>query len=458
MMRPFANDDLIAAIATARGSAGVGIVRVSGPDQEIRELAQTVLKTTPQPRHALYTPFYDSKQTVLDEGLALYFPAPHSFTGESVLELQAHGGCVILDCLLAEVLQQGARLANPGEFSLRAFCNGKLDLLQAEAVSDLISAGSEVAARSATRSLQGEFSKRVQHLLGQLIELRRYVEAAIDFSEEEIDFLGEGQVLDKLQSLRLAVAELLQGAQQGSLLQHGANLAIVGEPNVGKSSLLNRLTATDTAIVTDIAGTTRDVLREQIQIDGLPIHLVDTAGLRETDDRVEQAGIERSWREVEQADCILFVFDLSTVSYPQRDGIYAQIKLRVGEKVPVIAVGNKQDQVQREAVDNLGEKDEFVAISAKTGLGVDQLAEKIKSLVGFQSTMESPFIARRRHVVALQRVQQRLDDAVAPAQAHLGDCMAEELRYAQQALSELTGEMTSDDLLGEIFSNFCVGK
>lgn len=457
-MRRLVDKDLIAAIATSRGCGGVGIIRVSGPDDQIRRLANAILHFYPQARFAHYTAFYSQHDEKLDEGIVLYFPAPHSFTGESVLELQAHGGVVILDCLLAQVLQQGARLANPGEFSLRAFCNGKIDLLQAEAVSDLITAGSEVAARSAVRSLQGDFSQRVHALLQQLIELRSYVEAAIDFSEEEIDFLADGQVVQRLQDLYGAVRELLTGAKQGSLLQQGATLAIVGEPNVGKSSLLNRLTATDTAIVTDIAGTTRDVLREQIQIDGIPIYLADTAGLRETDDPVELVGIERSWREVEQADCILFVWDLSTAIDPKSNELFVRILRHAGGTVPVIAVGNKSDQAAKQVVDDLSKRDEVVAVSAKTGEGFQKLAEKIKQAIGFQSTLESPFIARRRHVAALQRVLEHLDQSIAPARDGLGDCLAEELRYAQVALGELTGEVTSDDLLGEIFSNFCVGK
>jgi tRNA modification GTPase len=306
--------------------------------------------------------------------------------------------------------------------------------------------------------LQGEFSSQVNELLQHLIELRRYVEAAIDFSEEEIDFLGQGQVIEKLERLQKSVSILLKGAQQGSLLQQGATLAIVGEPNVGKSSLLNRLTATDTAIVTEIAGTTRDVLRERIQIDGLPIQLVDTAGIRETTDFVEQAGIVRSWKEIEQADCILWVFDLSTERYPQKSRIYREILKKTHGKTPVVAVGNKLDEAPHWGVDNLGVNEGVVALSAKTGQGVDQLREKIKALVGFQSIHESPFIARRRHVIALERVFGALNAATVQAKARLTDCLAEELRYAQTALAELTGEITPDDLLGEIFSNFCVGK
>jgi tRNA modification GTPase len=458
MMRAFDNQDLIAGIATPRGNAGVGIVRVSGRDSEIQEFSKKILGLVPQPRFARYLPFYDADKKVIDEGIALYFPAPHSFTGESVLELQAHGGAVILDCLLSFVLQIGARLANPGEFSLRAFVNGKIDLLQAEAICDLISAGTEAAARSASRSLQGDFSSRVNAIGDQLLLLRCYVEAAIDFSEEEIDFLGEGQVMEKLGAIEKSVFQLLNSAQQGVLLQQGATLAIVGEPNVGKSSLLNRLTARDVAIVTEIAGTTRDVLREQIQIDGLPIHLVDTAGLRETDDRIEQAGIARSWREVEHADCILFVWDLSTGNNPKESKILLEIIKRAGKKVPIIGVGNKSDRVVGNFRDNMGLDFPVVFLSAKMGDGVDKLREEIKSLVGFQSNMESPFMARRRHVSALEHVYHALLAAREPAEAALGDCLAQELRYAQDALSELTGQMTSDDLLGEIFSNFCIGK
>jgi tRNA modification GTPase len=457
-MRAFDNQDLIAAIATPRGNAGVGIIRISGKEADIHAVANQILGEIPEVRSARYLPFYDSDNKVIDEGIALYFKAPNSFTGESVLELQAHGGAVILDCILSRVLELGARLAHPGEFSLRAFTHGKIDLLQAEAICDLISAGTEVAARSASRSLQGDFSAHVNKIRDELIALRCYVEAAIDFSEEEIDFLAEGQIIQKLSVMQASIAQLLCSAQQGALLQQGATLAIVGEPNVGKSSLLNRLTARDAAIVTEIAGTTRDVLREQIQIDGLPIHLVDTAGIRKTEDKIEKAGIARSFREVEQADCILFVWDLSKNLYPQESKILNDVVARMGPKVPIIAVGNKADRVSDFRVDELKLDFPVVLLSAKTGEGVDRLREKIKSLLGFQSSFESPFLARRRHVAALERVYHSIVAARQPAEAGLGDCLAEELRYAQDALSELTGEMRADDLLGEIFSNFCVGK
>lgn len=458
MTRLFDNHDLIAAIATPKGNGGVGIVRLSGPDQDIQKIAEKIIKKVPKTRYAQYTSFFSESGDVVDEGIAIYFPAPHSFTGESVLELQAHGGAVVLDCLLAAVLQQGARMANAGEFSMRAYMNGKMDLLQAESICDLITAGTEAAARSATRSLQGEFSKHVNGLLEKLIELRRYVEAAIDFSEEEIDFLQEGQVAEQVDSLQKSVNELLKKAQQGVLLQQGASLAIVGEPNVGKSSLLNRLTATDTAIVTNVAGTTRDVLRERIQIDGLPIHLVDTAGLRETQDQVEKVGIERSWQEVSRADCLLFVWDLSTTTDPSGSEILQKIQEKVGKQVPVVLVGNKLDQAVDNSVGNLGSACDQIWLSAKTGAGVDKLRERIKELMGYHSETEAPFTARRRHISALERVLAALQAGKQQVDNGLGDCLAEELRYAQEALAELTGEFSSDDLLGEIFANFCVGK
>ena len=450
--------EVIAAIATPPGIGGVGIVRVSGPDATVRSIAKQLLSQVPKPRHAAYLPFNDSAGASIDNGIALYFPAPHSFTGESVLEFQAHGGVVVVDLILAEVLRAGARMASPGEFSLRAYLNGKLDLLQAEAVCDLITAGTQMAARSATRSLQGEFSARVNALLDSLMSLRCFAEAAMDFVEEEIDFLADGEVIVKLTELLAKVEALLGSANQGVLLQRGATLAIVGEPNVGKSSLLNQLTQTDAAIVTPIAGTTRDALHESIQIDGLPIHLVDTAGLRDTNDIVEKEGVERSWKEVEKADCIILVWDLSTANTEQSFALFDEIATRAGHHVPLIAVGNKQDKAVGNSVSNLGVDCESVLVSAKSGHGVDKLRALIKKIVGYQPQGDTPFIARRRHVFALQRVQSSLQAAIKRAQEGVVDCMGEELRYAADALGELTGVVTADDLLGEIFSRFCVGK
>lgn len=449
-------EDTIAAIATPPGSGGVGIVRVSGPDVET--IATAILGKLTKPRNASYMPFFTKNDETIDEGLAIYFPAPHSFTGQSVLELQAHGGPVVLDRILGRVLELGARMANAGEFSLRAFVNDKMDLLQAEAIADLISAGSEQAARSAARSLQGEFSNQVNSLVAALTSLRVYVEASIDFVEEEIDFLAQGQVHEQTEELLHQVQKLLSTASQGALLQRGAALAIVGEPNVGKSSLLNRLTGEDSAIVTAVPGTTRDVLREQIQIDGLPIHLVDTAGLRDTQDIVEQAGIERSWREVAKADCLIFVWDLSTGYSKPEGAIWEAICTRLPKTIPVLLVGNKLDLCTETIVDNLPITSATVYLSAKSGSGIEQLREEIKQTVGYRQPLESTFIARRRHVTALQRAEQALQTSLQLCRAGDGVCLAEELRIAQQALGELTGAVSADDLLGKIFGQFCIGK
>ena len=441
--------DTIAALATPVGRGGVGIVRVSGPD--VKRIAAAILGDCPAPRHARYQPFLDAEGQPLDEGIALYFAAPHSFTGEDVLELQGHGGPVLMDMLLSRCLELGARPARPGEFSERAFLNDKLDLAQAEAIADLIDSGSEQAARSALRSLQGEFSRQVEQILQALIELRVYVEAALDFPEEEVDFLAGEEVLARLDDVMARLRDLLRKAGQGSLLREGMHLVIAGRPNAGKSSLLNQLAGREAAIVTDIAGTTRDVLREQIQLDGLPVHVIDTAGLRHSDDPVEQEGIRRAWREIERADLVLLLVDAEAGFTAEDQRILDQLPSRL----PVIHVYNKIDR----SGDAVGLRDERVYISARSGAGLDALRRRLEAAVGYEAGTEGLFTARRRHLRALEETLEALDRARSQlVECRAGELMAEELRLAQESLGRITGRFTADDLLGEIFSSFCIGK
>ena len=441
----------IAAIATPTGRGGVGIIRVSG--HKASEIAQAILGISepPQPRNALYTPFLDENQQVIDDGIALYFPAPHSFTGEDVLELQGHGGQVVLDMMMRRCIELGATMAKPGEFSERAFLNDKLDLAQAEAISDLIDSSSEQAARSAVRSLQGEFSTKVNELLQQLIYLRMYVEAALDFPDEEIDFLADNRVVDKLTIIKKQLNKLSSTTKQGSLLRDGMHLVIAGRPNAGKSSLLNALAEQNSAIVTEIAGTTRDVLRESINLDGMPLHIVDTAGLRESDDPVEQIGIERAWQEIEKADLILLLMDAQTGLGKEEQKILAQMP----PHLPVLKVFNKVDLL--ESNPSLG--DDVIRISAKFKTGIDELREQLKQRMGYHADGESTFIARRRHLQALELTEEAVERGeVQLKEFNAGELLAEELRMAQESLGQITGEFTPDDLLGEIFSSFCIGK
>ncbi len=441
--------DTIAALATPVGRGGVGIVRVSGPD--VKRIAAAILGDCPAPRYARYQPFLDAEGQPLDEGIALYFAAPHSFTGEDVLELQGHGGPVLMDMLLSRCLELGARPARPGEFSERAFLNDKLDLAQAEAIADLIDSGSEQAARSALRSLQGEFSRQVEQILQALIELRVYVEAALDFPEEEVDFLAGEEVLARLDDVMARLRELLRKAGQGSLLREGMHLVIAGRPNAGKSSLLNQLAGREAAIVTDIAGTTRDVLREQIQLDGLPVHVIDTAGLRHSDDPVEQEGIRRAWREIERADLVLLLVDAEAGFTTEDQRILDQLPTRL----PVIHVYNKIDR----SGDAAGVRDERVYISARSGAGLDALRRRLEAAVGYEAGTEGLFAARRRHLRALEETLEALERArIQLVECQAGELMAEELRLAQESLGRITGRFTPDDLLGEIFSSFCIGK
>lgn len=444
----------ITAIATPQGRGGVGVIRLSGAKALAIAEALTA-KPLPAPRMAGFRQFKDEQGEIIDEGLILCFPAPHSFTGEDVVEVQGHGGVVVQNALLARLLSLGAVAAKAGEFSLRAFENGKMDLVQAEAISDLIDASSEAAARSAVRSLQGAFSLRVNEVLEQLIHLRLHVEAAIDFPEEEIDFLADGRILNLLEQVQQAVTQVQKSAKQGQLLREGLQVVIAGKPNAGKSSLLNALAGIDRAIVTDIAGTTRDVLHEKITLNGLPIMLTDTAGLRETGDIVEQEGIKRAYKEIEQADLLLLVYDLTTDDDPLAlaDGFFHQ-----RDPKRLLLIANKADLAGQ--VPHQDEWNGFkrIVLSARHLEGLNALIQAISAHAGYQPE-ETTFIARTRHLDAMVRCQQYLADArIQLVEFHAGELMAEALRLAQAALSEITGEFSADDLLGKIFGSFCIGK
>ena len=454
----------IAAIATAPGRGAVGIVRVSG--QDLATLVRQLLGRDLAPRTATYLPFADATGQVLDHGLALWFPAPHSYTGEDVLELQAHGGSVVLQMLLARCLEAGAniglRVAAPGEFTQRAFLNGKLDLAQAEAVADLIDASTEAAAKSASRSLSGAFSQQVRALRDALVHLRMLVEATLDFPEEDIDFLQQADAAGQLQRIAAQLHTLRQQTRQGALLREGIHVVIAGQPNAGKSSLLNALAGAELAIVTPIAGTTRDKVTQTIQIDGVPLHVIDTAGLRdaaqEQVDAVEKIGIARAWEAIAQADAVLFLHDLTRAHLPDYAAADAHIATQLAQQlpasVPVLHIGNKADAAQVAAPSGA------LHISAKTGAGLDALRQRLLHIVGWQSAPEGLFMARERHVQALDHVANHVSIAeqlLASASPAL-DLLAEELRLAQNALNTITGEFTPDDLLGEIFSKFCIGK
>ena len=461
----------IVAIATAPGRGAVGIVRVSG--RGIGALVRALCGRDLQPREVTYLPFRDADGSAIDHGLGIYFAAPHSFTGEDVLELQAHGGPVVLQLLVQRCLQAaaavdaatgkpvlaGLRVAQPGEFSERAFLNDKIDLAQAEAIADLIDASTEAAARSASRSLAGDFSREIGELREALIHLRMLVEATLDFPEEEIDFLQKADAQGQLDRLQARLAQVLQRTRQGALLREGIRVVIAGQPNAGKSSLLNALAGAELAIVTPIAGTTRDVVQQTIQIEGVPLHVIDTAGLREGEDvdAVERIGIERAWGQIEQADAVLFLHDLTRVGqadYADADREIADnLAQRLPAAVPVIDIWNKADAVQETGR-------EGVVLSAKTGSGLQTLRQRLLHEAGWQQASEGLYIARERHVQALLRVREHLELAQLhlAAQAQSLDLLAEELRQAQNALNEITGEFSADDLLGVIFSSFCIGK
>ena len=464
-MSHLVHQDTIAAIATAPGRGGVGIIRVSG--ERALTIAQAVLGITPKPRYAHYGPFRAADGTVLDEGIALFFPNPHSFTGEDVLELQGHGGPVVLDLLLKEVVALGCRLARPGEFSERAFLNDKLDLAQAEAIADLIDSASEQAARCALRSLQGEFSKRVHSLLDQLIHLRMYVEAAIDFPEEEIDFLSDGKVAAMLDAVENELLAVLREANQGALLREGMNVVIAGRPNAGKSSLLNALAGVERAIVTDIAGTTRDVLKEHIHIDGMPLHIIDTAGLRDAPDEVERIGIQRAWDEISKADRVLLMIDSTTTETDPEQLLHALYDERGLQQQATELLNSGRITVIRNKADlstetiGLNNADRFptITLSAKHNHGVDALRVHLKQVMGFDAGAEGGFLARRRHIDALNRAKEAVDNGRLQLEGMgAGELLAEDLRMAQNALNEITGAFTADDLLGQIFGSFCIGK
>ncbi len=462
--------DPIAAIATAPGRGAVGIVRVSG--RKLEPLLQALCGKALRPREASFLPFREADGSAIDHGLALYFPAPHSYTGEDVLELQAHGGPVVLQLLLARCLEAaaeadlltdaprlaGLRLAQPGEFTERAFLNGKLDLAQAEAVADLIDASTSAAARSAARSLAGAFSQEIHTLRDALVHLRMLVEATLDFPEEEIDFLRSADARGQLQNLQQQLAVLAQRAQQGALLREGIKVVIAGQPNAGKSSLLNALAGAELAIVTPIAGTTRDKVQQTIQIEGVPLHIIDTAGLRESEDEVERIGIARAWDAIADADAVLFLHDLtrcSAIEYVADDALIASAMTQNKPKsVPVLDVWTKSDCVPP------GAAREGVVLSSRTGEGLDTLRQRLLALAGWQSAPDGVFIARARHVQALAAVGTQLEAAARQLESSSPalDLLAEDLRLAQNALNEITGAFGADDLLGVIFSSFCIGK
>lgn len=444
-----ASVDTIVAVATAAGSGGIGIIRVSGGDAA--RIATILLGKRPRPRHAHYATFRDANGDAIDHGLLLHFPAPRSFTGEDIVELQVHGAPVVLRRLRQRVVQLGARLARPGEFSERAFLNGKLDLVQAEAIADLIASGSETAARAALRSLDGEFSRRVDALREALVRQRVWIEAAIDFPEEDIDFIADPRLVEAFDALKRQLADLLAAAKRGQRLGDGLHVVIAGPPNAGKSSLLNALAATDRAIVTDIAGTTRDLLRETIDLDGIAMTLVDTAGLREAGDVVEVEGIRRAREELKRADVVIVVDGGSP------PGELDEIAVRIPDAVTTLRVHNKIDRDGEAARRVVIDGNEHFWLSAKTGEGLTALVDALKRLASGGEDIEGAFTARARHVAALQRAQHHLDTA-ATTLARGGELAAEELRHAHDALAEITGAFGSEDLLGEIFSSFCIGK
>jgi len=456
-MNPLYDNDTIVALATATGRGGVAIIRLSGCDA--LNIAQQLTHKTLQPRYAHYCDFAVNDD-LLDQGVAIYFKGPHSFTGEDIVELQCHGGPIVVDRLISACNTLGARNARPGEFSERAFLNDKMDLTQAEAIADLIDSSTEAAARNAVKSLQGVFSERVHALVEALIHLRIYVEAAIDFPEEEIDFLSDGKVATDLKTIQHQLDELINHAQQGQIMRDGMTVVIAGRPNAGKSSLLNALSGRESAIVTDIAGTTRDVLREHVQIDGMPLHVIDTAGLRNTTDVVEREGIKRALSEMEAADLMILMIDSSTDLDDDPLLLLQELAPESVLNKPRLLVYNKCDKSQLQAgpMENLN-AGPAIAISAKQGDGIDALSKALKDKMGYNPEMGGNFTARRRHLEALNEAVQHLHNGAEQLIGYAaGELLAEDLRQAQESLSSITGEFTSDDLLGRIFSSFCIGK
>ena len=442
--------ETICALATAIGQSGIGVIRVSGPLSKI--ISKKILHIELKPRHAFYGPFYDNEDNTIDKGVAIYFPGPNSYTGEDVVEFQGHGGMSVMRKLLETALLFGARLSEPGEFSKRAFLNGKMDLVQAEAVQDLIQSSSDESALSAVRSLTGEFSEKINHLLSELTSLRVFVEATIDFSDEEIDFLESHQVSTKLQNLKDLLASILESANQGAILRDGLHVAIAGKPNAGKSSLLNALTKQPSAIVTDIAGTTRDVLKETIHVDGMPLHIIDTAGLHNSEDIIEQEGIRRAYTEINNADVVLLVFDTKD-ELPDFSILPDLVKNK-----PIICIRNKIDLLNTKSeVNKLGNQLE-VCLSAKNGDGVDLLRKALAEFAGLNSGGEGVFLARKRHIDSIDQTLIYIDSAIEQLEGGASELVAEDLRQAGMSLGQITGEFSSDDLLGEIFSSFCIGK
>ena len=442
--------DTICAIASAIGQSGIGIIRVSGP--LVKSIFKQILQTDLKPRYAYYGPFYDYEGAVIDKGVAIFFPGPNSYTGEDIVEFQGHGGASVLRKLLETITDSKVRLAEPGEFTKRAFLNGKMDLIQAEAVQDLIQSNSEESALSAVRSLTGEFSTKINELLSELISLRVFVEATIDFSDEEIDFLESHEVSSKLYALRKSLKDILNAATQGAILRDGIHVAIAGKPNAGKSSLLNMLTKQSSAIVTHIAGTTRDVLKETIHVDGMPVHIIDTAGLHNSDDVIEQEGIRRANMEIKNADIILLVYDSNDSEFDLTilpDSVKDKPKILVRNKIDLVGL---KPSVQK--VDHVLE----IAISAKNGEGVDSLQDALSEFAGLNATAEGVFLARKRHINAIEETLVFISNAIDQLKQGSSELVAEDLRQAGLQLSQITGEFSSDDLLGEIFSSFCIGK
>tara|TARA_B100000686_G_scaffold349085_1_gene441640 strand:- start:152 stop:1510 length:1359 start_codon:yes stop_codon:yes gene_type:complete len=450
------NADIIVAIATPLGKGGVGVVRVSG--KGLHKIIQEILGFFPKNRHASLSNFKDGNGLIIDQGIAIFYPAPSSYTGEDVLELQGHGGPAVMDMLLSRCLSLGARIATPGEFTLRAFLNNKLDLAQAEGVADIIDANTNEAARCAMRSLQGEFSTAISGLTQKIISLRMLVEATLDFPEEETSYLKHADVYSQLTNIKLSLENIIAAARQGSLLREGINVVLVGQPNVGKSSLMNKLAKEEVAIVTATPGTTRDVIRETIQIEGVPIHLIDTAGLRETGDEIEQMGISRAWAAIEKGGLVLLLTD-SRLGISKEDRLILE---KLPAETPLIHINNKVDLLKK-IPQNTDNKEKIeIYLSAKTGVGIDQLRQKLLEVVGWRSSRsvgEGLFMARRRHLKALAETKEHLNEACNITKQEIrAELLAEEMRLAQQALSSITGEFSADDLLGEIFSRFCIGK
>ena len=445
-------EDTIAAIATPFGKGGVAIIRISGPQSS--DIVQQLSSRKPQDRKALFTSFYDASNHIIDSGICIYFKGPNSYTGEDIVEVQGHGGIVVINMLLKRIIALGARIAKPGEFTERAFLNNKLDLTQAEAVADIIESTTEHSVRSAQRSLQGTFSKLIHELIGELTELRIYVEAAIDFVDEEIDFLNEGGIEQRIKFLSEKLTLILSNAKTGQLLRDGISVVLVGKPNAGKSSLLNCLTGEETAIVTDVAGTTRDVLKEYIQLDGLPLHIIDTAGIHDSNNLIEQEGIRRAHKEIQYADKVLIIHDVR-----DQHGINEFISQLDSDNDKRVIIFNKIDLINQPAKVVYSKDGDQIFLSIKTGEGFDLLTDYLKKSVGYDENQEAVFIARQRHVNALSEALIAINNGLIQLQQNqAGEIVAEELRLAQNHLGEITGKISSDDLLGKIFSNFCIGK